>query len=167
MANASGDISGRALRINRGPAEDKVLQRRPNYDDAIRRAQMMAVAIGGYRNYEGFSGYDLDSYASGKLDHTIGERPVFGKDRMDELEYDAEFWTVAGQAKAFGIPPLVFLKQKGWTDDQLKEIENSPEFQARMAAMEAATQAAKAPAAPATNRFGQNASGKKQSDPTV
>jgi hypothetical protein len=157
MHNVEGDISGRALRINRGPAEEKVLQRRPNYDDAIVRAQMMALSIGGMRGYEGFQSFNEDSYLAGELDHTIGERPVFSKDELDDLERDKEFWTVAKEAKAFGIPPLVFLEQQGWPKDKIDAIEKSPEYQARMAAMEAATEAARNPQqTPPTNRFARN-----------
>lgn len=154
MHNVEGEISGRALRINRAPAEDKVLQRRPNYFDALKRAQQMAVAIGGENGYDGFDGFDLKSYEKGDLEHEIGERPVFGKDPLDDLEFDAQFWAVAQQAKLFGIPPLVFLKQKGWTEEQINEVKNSAEYQAHVAAMEAATEAAKNPQTPATNRFG-------------
>jgi hypothetical protein len=152
MHNVEGEISGRALRINRAPAENKVLQRRPNYDNAIVRAQQMALSIGGYRGY--FSGIDLDSFANGDLDHQIGDRPVFGKDVMDDLEYDKELYTVAKEAKAVGIPLVVFLKQKGWTDEQIADVTNSPEYKAHVATLEATVEASKNPEAPATDRFG-------------
>src|SRR6185295_7459086 len=54
--NIEGEISGRALRINRGPAEEKVIDRRVDYDDALVRVHKMAIAIGGWRQYEGFAG---------------------------------------------------------------------------------------------------------------
>ncbi|KKN57458.1 hypothetical protein LCGC14_0561700, partial [marine sediment metagenome] len=50
-----GDISGRALRIARQPAETKVLQRRANYDDGLKRVLQMAVSIGGFRSLFGFN----------------------------------------------------------------------------------------------------------------
>lgn len=135
LHNISGDISGRALRINRGPAADKVLQRRPNYDDAIVRAQMMAVAIGGMRGY--FSGFSLDSYGSGDLDHSIGERPVFAGDPMDKLEEDNEFWTTAKAARDAGVPLTAYLDMQGWDQEKIAKIINSPEYQARMASLTA------------------------------
>lgn len=77
-ANATGDRSGLALEIDHQPIEDKVIERRANYDDALMRIQQMAVAIGGFRNYDGFEGFDLDSYGRGDLDHAIDPmRPVF------------------------------------------------------------------------------------------
>lgn len=90
LQQTSGDISGRALRIAQGPAVDKVLQRRVNYDDGLKRIQQMAIAIGGERGY--FKGFNLESFDRGNLDHEIGDRPVFAPDRLDELEIlDKEF----------------------------------------------------------------------------
>jgi hypothetical protein len=154
MHNVQGDISGRALRINRAPAEDKVLERRPNYFDALKRAHQMAVAIGGENKYKGFEGFSLASYETGDLDHEIGDRPVFANDPLDDLEYDEKFWGVAQKAKTAGVPLLTFLKQKGWDEMQIAEVKNSAEYQAYMASLDAATEAAKNPPAPATKRFG-------------
>jgi len=139
LQNAAGEISGRALRINRQPVEDKVNLRRPNYDEAMIRANQMAVAIGGYRGY--FPGFDLDSYHAGTLDHTIGERPVFKKDPMDDIEVEQAFWTAAQAAKTAGIPLSMFLKRNGWSDEQIQEYENSPENKARLAALQASQEA--------------------------
>jgi hypothetical protein len=49
----------------------------------------MGVAIGGFRGYEGFEGYGLDSYQAGALDFEIIPRPVFGRDPLDDAELDA------------------------------------------------------------------------------
>lgn len=132
IANANNDISGRALRYNRAPAEAKVLQRRPNYDNALVRAQMMAVSIGGMRGYENFVGFDLDSYEARKLDHSIGPRPVFDTDPMDTLEEDAKFWENAEKARKAGVPLVVYLRQQGWDETRIKEITDSEEYQLRM-----------------------------------
>ena len=136
LANATGDISGRALRINRSPASAKVLQRRPNYDNALVRAQQMAVAIGGFRSYgDAFAGFSLESFATGKLEHSIGERPVFDADPLDELEEEGKFWDNAGKAKAAGVPLEIYLKQQGWDDKPIDDIINSEEHQLRKEGM--------------------------------
>ena len=125
LQQASGDISGRALRIAQGPAADKVLQRRVSYDDALKRVQQMAVAIGGERGY--FKGFNLASYEAGDLDHEIGERSVFAPDRLDELEVlEKEFtlgelpklarWRLLGfdeKDKENGIPKLLEEAKQG------------------------------------------------------
>lgn len=127
--------SGRALRTARMRVETKVEERRPNYDDALIRIQQMAVAIGGYRKYEGFAGFGLDSYQAGDLDHYIGDRPVFAKDPLDDIEVEQAFWTAANAATKAGVPLFVYLKRQGWSDEQVSEIEASPEYQAKLAGM--------------------------------
>jgi len=135
LHNVQGDISGRALRINRAPAEAKVRQRRPNYYDAIVRAQMMAVSIGGMRGY--FQGYDLDSFAAGKLEHTIGDSPVFDTDPQDKIDEETAFWGAAKAAKDAGVPLIAYLEMQGWTKEKIAKITDSPEYQARVASLNA------------------------------
>lgn len=138
LHNVTGDISGRALRINRAPAEEKVLQRRPNYDDAIVRAQKMALWIGNYRGYEGYTSFSTaDPYLSGELDHTIGARPVFAQDPQDDIDLDTAFWTAANSAKAFGLTLPAYLKYRGWSDDKIKLITNDPEYKLKQEAAQA------------------------------
>lgn len=132
LQQASGDISGRALRIAQGPAADKVLQRRVNYDDALKRIQQMAVAIGGERGY--FQGFNLQSYEAGNLDHQIGDRPVFMPDRLDELEIlqkevdigelpKLTRWRLLGydeKDKQNGIPKLLDEAQQGMAQQRIE-----------------------------------------------
>ncbi len=132
------EVSGRALRINRQPAETKVLQRRANYDDALVRAQQMAVAIGGFRGYAGCQGFGLDSYASGALDHSIGGRDVFAKDPADDLELEKLFWEVADASRRSGLPLAVYLRRQGWSEVEIGELTSSPEYRARLANLKAA-----------------------------
>lgn len=84
LDESGSNISGRALRIARQPAETKVNQRRPNYYNALVRANQMAVAIAGHNGYIG--GYGLDSFGLGALDHDIGKMPIFSIDPLDDLE---------------------------------------------------------------------------------
>lgn len=121
---ATGATSGRALRIARSRVEAKVLQRRENYDAGLVKLFSMAVAIGGWRSYDGYSGFDLDSYAKGDLDHTIAPRPVFAADPMDAVEIDDALWTAAGKAVKAGASLEGFLKKAGWSDEEIAEITN-------------------------------------------
>jgi hypothetical protein len=127
--NAGGDTSGKALRVARQRTEAKVNQRRTNYDDGLKRAQQMAVAIGGFRGYEGYSTFGLESYKAGNLEYLIGKRPVFAVDTLDDLERDAAFWGVADKVKvASGNAGLkVWLKGKGWSDENIKAVVEAPE----------------------------------------
>ncbi len=122
IKTASGDASGRALRVARQPVETKVQRRRPNYDNPLVRAHQMAVAIGGHRGYEGFRGFSLDSYAAGKLDHHIGKRPVFAVDPLDDLEEQSAFWTVASLADKSGYPIELYLQDAGWDQERIDRV---------------------------------------------
>lgn len=134
VLRASGDISGKSLRIARQPAETKVNQRRANYDDALVRAQQMALTIGGFRNY--FSGISLDSYASGMLDHSIGEREVFYSDPMDKYEEEKLFWEAAKIATESGLSLEIYLARAGWTEKELQLLADDPEMQAKLKLLE-------------------------------
>jgi len=77
-----------SIRRLQAAAGNKVQERRGNYDNAAVRAFQMAIAIGGFRGYDGYEGFGLDSYASGALDHSIAKRPVFARDIQDDLAVD-------------------------------------------------------------------------------
>jgi hypothetical protein len=119
---ASGDASGRALRVARQRVESKVLPRRADYDDAVVRAQQMAVAIGGFREYEGYQGFGLDSYRAGQLDHRIGERPVFAVDPADELEMQAALLANVAAAQAVGMDPRAYLVEYGYSQERVDRL---------------------------------------------
>jgi hypothetical protein len=115
-----GELSGVALRIARQPIETKVNQRRGNYDNALARAQQMAVAIGGFRGL--FPGFGLDSFARGELDHSIGSRPVFSVDPLQELEESRAFWEAAGLATTAGARLDSFLRDMGWSEERIAKF---------------------------------------------
>ena len=128
---ASGDASGRALRVARQRVEKKVRQRRVNYDDALVRVQQMALSIAGWRGYEGYRGVSLDTYWQGGLDFEIGDRPVFAEDPLDDATYKTAFWTAAKAAVAAGCPlPFYLEHEAGWDEDKLGLFEEAMEAQA-------------------------------------
>jgi hypothetical protein len=114
--------SGIARMIAQQMCEPKVERRRASYDDGLRRAQQMAVAIGGYRGYAGYEGFGLDSFAQGALDHSVGKRDVFAKTVMDDLEQEGLFWQTVGQAQAAGCPLPIVLDRLGWSEEQIGEL---------------------------------------------
>lgn len=118
----SGDASGKALRIARQPVEAKVVRVRATYDDALRRAQQMAISIGGWQGYPGFEGFTLDSYARGELDHEIGQRPVFPADVMEQNEEEQAFWQAAALAVTGGATLEGYLRDKGWDDARIQDL---------------------------------------------
>jgi hypothetical protein len=136
--NITGDISGRALRILRQDADDKINERRPLYDDALTRALQMAVSIGAMRGYPEFSNFGLDSYQNGDMDFRIGKRPVFTKDPSEDLDYESQFWDVAMKAKNSGMGIPMYLEMHGWEQDDVDKFLETPEYQARLKGLELA-----------------------------
>ena len=119
---SSGDASGRALRTARQPVVSKVVQRRVNYEGALIAAQQMAIAIGGWRGYGEYRGFNLDSYAKGDLNHTVADRPVFAEDPLDRTEVDTAFWNAASAARKAGASLEGYLSDLGWDDERITLI---------------------------------------------
>jgi hypothetical protein len=117
----SGDASAKALRETRKKAVTKFNDGRVAYDEALVRAQQMAIAIGGWRGYSGYEKFNLESFKAGKLDHRVGHRPVFEVDTLDRLEESQAFWTAAQTATTAGCPLQVFLAENGWTDAKIQD----------------------------------------------
>jgi hypothetical protein len=129
--SASAQTSGRALRVARQRAESKVRLRRVNYDDGLVAAQQMAVAIGGWRGYEEFAGFDLDSYGKGLLDHSIDKRAVFAQDPMDDTEIEEAEWRAVNEAVRAGVPLEFYLQEeKGWDEEKIRRLQQALEGQA-------------------------------------
>ena len=116
--------SGKSIMAARGIVEGKVEERRTNYDNGIVRALQMCIAIGGWRGYEGFDGYDLASYKAGKMDFSVKERPVFPKSEEQEDAEKAAFWATVGTAIQSSQGMLTFemiAKDFGWSDEKIAE----------------------------------------------
>jgi len=117
---AGEDTSGRALRQARQRVEKKVVQRRATYDGALVRAHQMAVAIGGFRGYVGYQGFDLKSYEKGDLDHTITpSRPIFEIDPRELADERKLFWEAVRAATDAGTPLETVLLEMGWDDTKI------------------------------------------------
>lgn len=126
-------LSGRAIRLIRTDAETKARDYRDRYDGALVRAQQMALAIGGMRGY--FTSLDLDSYAAGALDHQIGNRPVFADDPLDEEEVEAARLSNIASALDFGMDPGEYMALRGYSDEQVAALRNSPQYQMKLEMM--------------------------------
>lgn len=135
LMQASGEVSGRALRIAQRPVQKKVQERRARYDKALIKAQQMALSIAGFRAVEGFNGISLDSYAGGKLDHSIARRDVFDQDEIDDLEVETAFWSVAELVQKGGGSLEQWLAEH-WDEEKVAAWKQSLEAKARIAQLE-------------------------------
>jgi hypothetical protein len=126
-----GYTTGKALRTARQRVEHKVLERRPNYDESLMRAHHMAIAIGGERGYEGYEGFNLQSFKAGELDHQIpADRPIFNSDALETVDVKKTFWSIVVEAKDKGLPVNLVLRDLGWSQSKvdafMKEMPEEP-----------------------------------------
>jgi hypothetical protein len=121
-SRVSGDASGKALREVRKKAEAKIQDRRSTYDDHMTRAHRYALALGGWRGYEGYEGFGLESLSDGSLDHQIGKRTIFEVDAIDELEEELQRATVAETWDRAGVPIEFTAGRLGFTDQQIEDL---------------------------------------------
>lgn len=142
MATASGDASGRALRVARERVEAMVVQRRQNYDDALVRAQKMALSIGGQKGYPGYESFGEGAFEAGLLDHAIGQRPVFAVDEMDDLEVKQARANVLAVLVKSLMPIDVAMEQAGYAAEVVDAVKKSQEKAAKVAAEQLAAQQA-------------------------
>jgi hypothetical protein len=131
---ATGDPSGRALRVARQRTENKVQERRVAYDGALVQAQKYAVAIGATRGYPGYEGLDADPREDGPLDHEVAHRPVFQPDPLDDIEEGTAFWGMVGAAVTAGMPLELVLEREGWDPGDIAKVVKAKEDAAAKAA---------------------------------
>lgn len=95
-----GSLTAPGVRSAYSDAIDRYSEAQGIYDDGLIRAQKMGISIGGFRGYEGFQGYNLDSYEKGDLEHFIKDRPIVAdelskKERLEALQSaQAPIWLV-------------------------------------------------------------------------
>lgn len=77
LRESGGDKAGIAIRNMYSDATGRLNEAASNLDDALIRGLQMSVSIAGYRGYEAFGGFTLDSYERGDLDFYIKERSFF------------------------------------------------------------------------------------------
>lgn len=104
-------------------AVGRIQEARGQYDATLVTAQQMAIAIGGYRQYEGFSAFGLDDYENGDLRHFIGNRAVI----PDELSLMDKIGVLQG----VGGAKKLILAALGYPDDVIAELMNEDEQRAR------------------------------------
>jgi hypothetical protein len=113
---AGGNLTSPGVTASYDDAASRILEARGNFDGGLVEAQQMAIAIGGFRGYEGYTGYALDSRTNGDTDHRITERPVVS-DVLSKAERIDKIIMAAGSPAAD-----VLLTEMGLTSDEVKAV---------------------------------------------
>lgn len=128
MEFASGDASGRALRVSRQRLERKGSTRRGTWDEGMVRAHKMGVSVGALNGYDGYTSFDKESYARGELDHRIADRSLFQVDPEDRLDLEAKEAKNADTWAMAGVPVLAYGMLHGWSKKRLETVRAMQEF---------------------------------------
>ncbi len=139
----SGQASGESFREARKPAEDKIRQRRTEYDHGLTRAFQMAITLGGLRGYEHYQGFTLESYDAGRLDFMIDpDRPAFALTQADKIADRTARYAAMKAGMDAGLPLEIVLEEAGYDGDVIAQAnrlkaeadERSAEMQRRLMA---------------------------------
>ncbi len=116
------NASGKARRVAQERVEALVIMRRVNYDNALACAHKMLISIGAMKRYPGYEGFDEGSYERGELDHSIGNRPVFTVDVMDEIEESKARADTFKVLVDGGMPMPDAAEEAGFSPDRVKKL---------------------------------------------
>jgi len=73
---AGGNLTSPGVTASYDDAASRITEARGSYDGSLIEAQQMAISIGGFRGYDGYAGFGLDSRLDGSTDHRVADRPV-------------------------------------------------------------------------------------------
>ncbi len=123
-----GNLSGVAIQNMFGDATSSVENLRKNLDPGVASALQMAVSMAGQQGYDGFAGFNAESYDRGDMELMVAERPVI-EDRLSRAETVDKIISIAklptgSKRKALSILQL--------SEDDVEEIivEDNEEKQA-------------------------------------
>lgn len=148
MSQVTGPAASRLV----ADASAPLIEAQAAYDQQSIKLFQMVVAIGGYRanttwgrespltkQQQKFLPFDLDSYASGALDMAIMPRPLMAPTRTELAQESTAFWTGIQTAVNAGVPLPIALKEAGWGEEQISELDEAKK-QAQVEAQKAMEQ---------------------------
>jgi hypothetical protein len=84
LREAKGELSGRAARLLLTDAFARIYEARGNMQDALARANMMALTMGANAELDGFTG--IGSFDDGSFDHSFKAKPIIPPDETEILD---------------------------------------------------------------------------------
>lgn len=110
------ELSGRAIRLLMAPALARVVEVRGNHEDALIRAQMMALSIGRSLGAWQAAGIpDPGDYQRGDYAHAFLPREVVPFSRQEIAE-------LTQQEVGSGLPLVTSLRRSGWSDEEIEQM---------------------------------------------
>lgn len=122
----SQEVSGRALRVKLLPAMSRAEEARANLEDALVRADQMALTIGAAMGLDGF-GNLRGTFESGAFDHGFADRDVIPLSDVEKWQGDVQSWTAAKLQKDAGVSTDQILKERGYTEEEIAKMAQQKE----------------------------------------
>lgn len=131
--DVSPDASGEARKVAREKVEAETKEIRANYDGPLVDLHKMCISIMIQKQYPGPDGNPIDlgedAYHTGKLDHSIADRPVFAKSEEDKLAKAKSQVDIVKTATDAGMPLEFACILAEIPDDMVKKIVAAKEKQ--------------------------------------
>jgi len=122
-----GNLTAPGIRGAYDDGASRIIDARTSYDSGLVRAHKMAVAIAGFRGYDGFEDYALESRDNDDTKHNIGDRPIIG----DTLAKNEK---ISLTIQAAGSPAAeVVLEEMGYSKDAIDRVTGAADEQAQAA----------------------------------
>lgn len=112
LSDFGTNLSGKALGLIMAGAVDKVIEARGGAEQALTRANQMALTIGQQAGL--FS--NIGNYQAGDYAHSFADRPIMPTTELEESE-------VIKNQVAAGVPLVTSLRRAGWSEDELAQLE--------------------------------------------
>lgn len=123
---SQGNITAPGVKAGFSDAIALYIEAMGNYDTTLVNANMMALTMGGHRNYRNFESFGLGDYDAGNLEHGIQERNVI-EDGITEHERI----TFMIQQNA---PESIIWRELGISEDDIEEAQKEEQAQNRSVA---------------------------------
>lgn len=117
---AARELSSLAIKAMLRPAIARLLEVRGNAEDALARADMMALTLGKAAKIAPFT--ELGDYAKGDLEHTFAPREVIVPSEAEAAETAQLEWTTATAQANLGVSRRQILHERGYTDEQIAKM---------------------------------------------
>jgi hypothetical protein len=127
VADMGANASGRAVRMLLAPAISRTLEARGNAENALGRADQMALTMG-----QNAGLWDVGSYAAGDFEHCFEERDVLPNDELERAQAQQADGSALAQMVSAGVPLEMAVQEVfGWSAERAAQF-----TQDRMAAIQ-------------------------------
>lgn len=122
-----GEISGKAARMIMADAIDKILEARNNAEQALVRADQMALTMGAAIGLPEFRG--LGTFEAGDFDHEFEPRDPIGLSEDEKWETERVKGEAAKLAQETGVSVDQTLRERGYSDEEIAQMKAEREDQ--------------------------------------